>query len=464
MAGPPLTVADLGRLGPALGSGGQAVVYDAPALHLQNAPGQLVYKEYKPGKAPRRGDVLSLITLRDQLGPADRDRLDGIATWPLRAVTDGPDLRGVVLPRIPGSFFQPVTTPSGKRKTWVREVQHLFVDPDRCQRVGMPVPSWEQRLTICRDFAAALDFLHGPAVDVVFGDINAKNELFRLDKEPTVMFVDCDAVRRRGVVTGEPQLNAPDWEPPNRTSLNRSTDLYKLALFVLRCLTTPGDQASTRTDPAEAAGVLDTTGRALLDAALLGPAAQRPEAADWLHYLSRLLGRPLDPPQLVDVAIDRTVVPAGEPVTISWTTTDAVTVEVIAPGHAPVVADARSGAGTTQVRPARSGQLTVTARNDHGADSRRTPPVAVYDLPDWSALPVPSPQLHLDAVALPPMPDLRAALALHPPPIPESPSHVTVPTAAPVSGRMPDVDLNYDAPIDLVSLMLAGPPTMEVRR
>ena len=49
------------------------------------------------------------------------------------------------------------------------------------------------------------------------------------------------------------------------------SDRYKFGLFVLRCLT-PGDQGSTRTDPAAAAGVLDATGMGLLRDAIHGTA------------------------------------------------------------------------------------------------------------------------------------------------------------------------------------------------
>ncbi|GAA4249109.1 hypothetical protein GCM10022255_031740 [Dactylosporangium darangshiense] len=468
MTAQPLARADLGALGPQLGKGGQAVVYEAPGLRLPDATGQLVFKEYHPGKAPRPGDVLGLIALRDQLAPADRARLDTIAAWPLRAVLDGGALLGLVVQRIPDSFFHSARLPmSGRSVTLAREVQHLFVDR-RHSRLGMPEPTWEQRLTICRDFAAALDFLHGPAVDVVFGDINARNELFRLDDEPAVLFVDCDSARRRGSVTGEPQLDAPDWKPPGHTPLNRSTDRYKLALFVLRCLIPPGEQTSTCTDPAAADGVLDADGRALLDAALLGPANERPAAEDWLRYLSRQLGAPIDAPRLADVALDRTLVPAGEAVVLAWAAVDAFTVEVTAPGAAPVSVDGRPGAGRVRLVPARSGPIAVVARNDQGTDERRSEPVAVYEVPDFSALPVPLPRVPVDRLHLPELPDLGSVLALYPPvpdPPPAALTGVTAPAEAPATDdplpyppvRLPGLDLYDTGPIDVVGLMLSGP-------
>jgi hypothetical protein len=281
-----LVISELGRLGPVLGSGGQAVIHDAPDLHLPQSPSRLVYKEYKWGHAPRPEIMRRLITQRTRLDAPLRERLDVITAWPIRVVTGRDVVLGVVLPRIPDSFFQDLVLPgSGRTETIVREVQHLFVEIERCRRIGMPAPTLEQRLGICRDFAEILSFLHSPEVDVVFGDINAKNELFRLDLEPMVMFVDCDAVRIRGSITGSPPLNTPDWMPPGKSRvLSQSTDLYKLGLFVLRCLT-PGDQASTRLKPTDAADVMDPAGVALLTAAIDGPPLERPSARDWSRYL-----------------------------------------------------------------------------------------------------------------------------------------------------------------------------------
>ena len=47
----------------------------------------------------------------------------------------------------------------------------------------MPAPDLGERFAICRDLAGALAFLHEHGV--VFGDVNAKNALFRIGLEPT---------------------------------------------------------------------------------------------------------------------------------------------------------------------------------------------------------------------------------------------------------------------------------------
>ena len=463
-----LHVDDLGDLGEELGSGGQAVVYDLPHLTLPRTPGRLVYKRYKPGVVPLERNMHELIDLRDNLDEPRRQRLDTVTAWPLRLVSDDHGVRGVVLPRIPDPFFQRITLPSGSPRTTVREVQHLFVDAEKCDRIGMPVPTLEQRLEICRDVAGVLAFLHDPGIDVVFGDINAKNELFRLGEEPTVMFVDCDAARPRGSVTGTFQLNAPDWAPPERSgALSRHTDVFKLGLFVLRCLT-PGDQGSTRTDPDAAVDVLDAEGLALLRRAIDGRPAERPEAGDWLRYLSRAIGQPMDPPSLDLVEIGRTVVVRGEPLTVRWTAVGADVVEVSGPGCPTVVADARPGSGSIEVRPVRGGSLTVTARNKAGAVDVRTPPVAVVDVTRWADLPVPAPRLDLPD-HLPALPDVSAVLALPVPgtprvevsaePVPPPPGFGMVPLPAVLVARDDVLTPQDTVPVavDLAEIFLSGP-------
>jgi hypothetical protein len=440
-----LTDDELGRLGPELGSGGQAVIYDLPDLRLPQAPQRLVYKKYKRGHAPRVDAMLRLISLRSGLDKPLRDRLDTITAWPIRMVSDADDLLGVVLPRIPDSFFQDVVLPaSGKTDTIVREVQHLFVEPGRCRRIGMPVPTRDQRLAICRDFADALSFLH--STEVVFGDINAKNELFRLGPEPMVMFVDCDAARIRGSISG--QLNAPDWEPPGQGNvLSKATDCYKLGLFVLRCLK-PGDQGSTNVEPANAANVLEATGVALLAETINGPAEQRPSARDWFRYLCACLGQAIEPPALDAVELDRTMVAAGEPVAVRWAVRDANIVEVRALGCAPVVADGHPGSGTIIVRPPRTGTLIFTARNGCGTTERITPPVAVVDVPRWHDLPVPMPRMRLPELGSYSLPDISAVL----PPTP----------AAVGTDHLASLPPGFDVggagfPIDIMSIMTGGP-------
>lgn len=276
--------AGVGALGPELGRGGQARVLAAPELALPDAPGPLVFKEYKETSTPPHG-LRALVAVRGRLDATVRTRLDALTCWPLRVVEDGGVVVGVVLPLIPPSFVQTRILPGTNTHTGdAREVQNLLVDPDMTRRLGMPAPTTAERLVICRDFAAAVHLVH--RLGLVVGDINPRNALYRVRERPTCMLLDCDSVRIKGSVSVVAQLNAPDWEPPEGGgALTQATDRYKLGLFVLRCLG-PGRMSSVSRDPARADAALDEEGRALLRAAL-GTAATRPTAQEWGRYLDR---------------------------------------------------------------------------------------------------------------------------------------------------------------------------------
>ncbi|WP_146060400.1 hypothetical protein [Amycolatopsis sp. CA-128772] len=465
MTGTDVAAGQLGRRGAKLGSGGQAHIHELPEFSLPDVPGPLVYKQYKPGKAPKHG-MGAIINLRSRLAsePAKLARLDIATTWPVRQVVDDDGaVLGLILRRIPESFIEHVRLPSGDVGIKPREAQFLFIPPDRALRLGTPAPSPAERLTVCRDFAATLAFLHGE-LGVAFGDVNARNAVFRLGADPTVMFVDCDAVRKVSEVAR--QLNAPDWEPPEGPDvLNRATDLYKLGLFVLRCLT-PGPFSSVNRDPGEADAVLDAAGRTLLAAALQDDPAGRPSAGDWERYLRHALGEPLGPPTLDRVAPDRTIVAAGEPLTISWTAGEAATVEATGAGIAATSVPGTAGTGTIALRPARTGRIAVTARNRLGSVTVLTEPVAVFDVPSFDDLPVLMPRLDLPRLApaqlpavgrvlpefprgapvpLPPM--AHAVAAWTEPDFPVTPVPVVLPVPPPVLGPVPpDLTTFFAAP------------------
>lgn len=273
----------LGPLGGQIGAGGQAKVFLAPAITLDDVAGPLVYKQYKLGHVPPHG-LNAVVTRRLRMDVATRQRLDRFTAWPVRIVEQDGVVSGVLMPLIPGEFFENRYLPSGQAKNSLREVQHLFIDPDRAIRLGMPAPTAAQRLAVCRDFAAMLHLLHRN--DLVIGDINATNEVFRLDGRPCVMLVDCDAIRIKGAAAVVRQLNAPDWHPPEDT-LSQATDLYKFGLFVLRCLG-PGPMASVSRDPARADAVLAPEGRKLLRASLSHRPGDRPTAQDWGRFFDGL--------------------------------------------------------------------------------------------------------------------------------------------------------------------------------
>ena len=276
---------DLGALGSKLGEGGQAKVH-AVSLTLPDVAGPLVFKHYRPGHRLSAGGLEALVRRRMRMPPAVRARLDVRAAWPVRTVAEDGEVCGVLMPLIPDDFFHTRYLPSGESHQTLCEWQHLFVDPERNARLGMPTPNSRTRLLLCRDFASVLHLLH--TCDFVVGDINAKNAVFRLTARPSVRFVDCDAIRVKGSAAVVAQLNAPDWDPPERT-LSQATDLYKFGLLVLRTLC-PGNGASLYRDPDHLRGVLDARGHRMLTDALGPVPERRPPAVVWGRYFDEVLG------------------------------------------------------------------------------------------------------------------------------------------------------------------------------
>jgi len=445
----------LGDLGAPLGRGAQAVVCELPSLSLPDAPGPLVYKEYRtPIGSPN--DLRGIVSGRLALDPGRRAVLDETTVWPLRVVEDNGRAVGIVMLRLPNSFADTMVLPGTGRSTWSpREVQNLFIEPARLKRLGRPVPDREQRLRICRDFATVLSFLH-TELGVAFGDINPKNELYRLTDRPTVLFLDCDGVRRAGQVSGARQLNTPDWVPPANEPLSRRTDQHKLGLFILRCLC-PGDGGSTRLDPAPASDALDAVGLEMLTRALGGRPQDRPTAWDWQVHLSRLIGEHLVAPVLTEARLDEPWAMRGQPVVVRWQATDAVTVEVRTAGQTERL-DGRAGAGAAPVFLTESPFVLVVARNECGEDARTIGPIPTVAPPPQFELPVPMPMLAWPppaALVAPHMPALPPLPAI---PLPEPfyrPQDLIGAEGRPAPALPPVASLA--PPFDVTSLIMNGP-------
>jgi DNA-binding helix-hairpin-helix protein with protein kinase domain len=293
-----------------LSQGANGTIYELPSFSLVDEPGSLVYKEYRGAarKVSLHG-LLGIIDARLRLEPKRRRVFDEMTVWPLRVVTDdGGAPLGVVMRLIPGQFIERMKLPSGKRKNIAREVQHLIFDPGTARQHDVAVPAdrdLRSRLRICERLALTVAIMH--AADLVYGDLSARNILYRLSPRPSVLLVDCDAARVHGSGAVNRQQDSPDWDPPETAQIRSRggsptqslhTDRYKLALFVLRCLT-PGRGSSTNRSWGVASRVLDRKGRELMTRALEGRPEERPAAKEWVYYLrARLDEGPMPPVQV----------------------------------------------------------------------------------------------------------------------------------------------------------------------
>jgi DNA-binding helix-hairpin-helix protein with protein kinase domain len=283
-----------------IGRGGMATVFGLPSFFLPEAPAaSWVYKEYRSRCRPvPLFGMEALVRLRQALPAGQRQAFDRSFNWPSRVVVDdGPGAAGVILPLLPEDYFVVLRLSSGTTKRKPAEGQFLFMERAYCTRVGIEFPDDEQRRHLCRSLAYAFGLLE--RAGVVYGDLSARNLLFRLRPRPTVMLVDCDAVRLRGEAAAfGAQPHSPDWEPPEAlrardrrdgTGYNiqsQATDRYKLGLAILRMLT-PGPRSSMNTDPAPARSHLPMHLFTLLCRSLSDDPAERPPAKTWYEELTR---------------------------------------------------------------------------------------------------------------------------------------------------------------------------------
>lgn len=300
----------LGRLEP-LAEGGQALIYRLPGYYIRGE-GPLVYKEYKAEPRRRAGPavlpgLLALTDFRLRLSASDRAELDQRATWPLVVVTgDDGGAAGIVMREIPAEFFH---------GSEIREIQQLFnADADARVR-GLPAFDVATRLKLLARLAEAYMLLH--RLDIIVGDVNAKNVVLSAGSKPRVLVVDTDSARKKGTqgaFGGQP--HTPHWEPPETLAAKRhhdhlvrsgnasageltklsgdwkrqtkETDVYKFGLMVVRVLDY-GRYRSQNRNPDKARRVLlanlGGTATRHLDRTLGADPRARPTMADWYYAL-----------------------------------------------------------------------------------------------------------------------------------------------------------------------------------
>ncbi|MEU0124665.1 hypothetical protein ABZ114_23755 [Streptomyces albidoflavus] len=261
-----------------VGDGGQGEVFEA------GGPGRLLYKEYRePHKV--RGDALThLVRVRQEMAPAERDRLDRQAAWPLCRVTDGGRVTGFLMHRAPEAMTWTTSKGDGK----LIELSYLLREAKAAwSAVPQPVPA--QRLDLVIQVVSLLEWLHG--LGLVVGDLSHANVLWSLTPEPAVHLLDCDGIRAGGQEPVLDQADTPDWQDPLAPAglpASVDSDRYKAALMIGRILCRdplirPGEPL------APVPGTLDDrrAGQlAPLWRQAAGPAGSRPDLGRWRTALS----------------------------------------------------------------------------------------------------------------------------------------------------------------------------------
>ncbi len=275
-------------LGDKVGSGAQGslhAVIGVPPAPGMDLPEKVVYKEFFAQTRVSGPSLEGLCGFRSGLDGNERKVIDSMTVWPCVVVDDGSGrASGFLMRRLDDRFFQRIETTEGTERI-PREIQQLF----QAEAIGRKnlgeTANRVERLALGREVAFILGFLHKR--DFVFGDLSYKNAVFCIRPRPSVVLLDCDAVRKLGEAPAVPQLHSPGWKPPEGGAQSKATDRYKLGLFVLRCMT-PGVNAQNR-DPSKAAGELDSEGMSLLRRSLGEDPELRTTGREWVAYLNRAM-------------------------------------------------------------------------------------------------------------------------------------------------------------------------------
>jgi len=251
--------ADLGQL-TQIGQGGFSKVFRVPGYVLPGDPAALAYKEFTVDVAAQGRSADSVVSFREMLSETGRNEIDRYTAWPRALVEDNEgNVTGLLMPLIPAEFFTDMEDPmTGAIGPHLREMQWLIASRQQRHeaRINLPDVELPDRVALLAQLAYILARLHEHGW--VFGDLSFRNVVFTLSP-PRIMVLDCDGAaaltdfQRR-------QSSTPMWDPPE-CSFSGSfqgpapvqserqdtvTDVYKLGLAVLRCLSPGRGAASSR--------------------------------------------------------------------------------------------------------------------------------------------------------------------------------------------------------------------------
>jgi hypothetical protein len=227
---PTIAVGDLGAFGtPVSEDAGEA-----KAIYPLTKHPEYLFKWYKkPMSDPAAGNLNDLIYLPLAASDADRAIIGGSTSWPVAAVTDQGRTVGCVIPLAPEKFraeFRSPGTPPAKK---LLEIDFLAKEPDALVRRGLPPIDLEGRIAVCRHIVAVADLLarHG----LVYSDWSYSNAFWSItDRAVFVIDIDgCTPLQKSNVYQ-------PNWDDPytrREMPADASTDRYRVALLVARCVT-----------------------------------------------------------------------------------------------------------------------------------------------------------------------------------------------------------------------------------
>jgi hypothetical protein len=380
-----------------LSKGGFGEVFRISGYHLPGDPADLVYKQFTQEAALQAKSAAAAVAYREGLSSFDQADLDSYAAWP-RALVEEPrgTVTGLLMPLIPTDFFCRMEDPDTGALT-DRPLEMTWLAASARQRAGVQlnlqdVPKLE-RLILLGKLVYAIGRLHKHGW--VFGDVSLRNAVFAVNP-PRVMLLDCDGAAALSDKTRR-QATTPFWDPPEcpprgtQRLQDDRTDIYKLGLAILRCLT-PGKGATTATSPAGLAGVLDVAGETLITRVLGVDPNQRPQARELYDYFYRVVSASVQPPEVLLARLRHPFRLRGQDVRIDWQINNAVTATVVA-GRQRLVLNLAQRPDGCVFQPAESGPVAIEVANRFGNLRVELGDVTLYDLPpfkvDYGFLPTP---------------------------------------------------------------------------
>ena len=398
-------------------------------LRFDSAP--LAYKEYKSpaadGKTAHKAVVFRDVLPTNRTG---RDVLDKYFAWPREMVIDDATRRlcGFLMPLAGKDFFWETGTVSGNLRT----LDWLAAPETNCQLAGvdqyMSEVTQTDRLFLMTELTGAVSWLH--QYGWVFGDFSFANAAFA--KNPVrLMIFDCDEAAELADQQRTPQPHTLHWFPPECLGIqpqrqqDQKTDVYKLALAVIRCLK-PELRATTTLDVTRLTGILDAAGIAMLTRALSPTPGKRPGAQDLFQYLEGVTRPLMVPPVIAHADLVTPLVMRGANAQILWHIERAQEIQVFV-GDPPALvrrgkpADYPGGCVFPVTLP---GQVTVVAENPYGKTPQVIGNVAPFEIP-----PLVLDLSNLSQPAIPGVPDFAAK------PFPPRPAALR---RRPTSRRCPD--------------------------
>ena|SRR5664280_1371633 len=361
-------------------------IYDAPQFRLKKDPAAQAYKEFICKHTDQARAAQAAVDLWNSLDIRDRADFDEHMSWPKAVVEDE---RGVVcgllMPLLHQDFFCQQVDPDTRQLTdKPREMSWLIAT--QAQRsfaqVDLPDIDRTERQILLAKLIYAIGRLHKHGW--VYGDLSFRNAAFALNP-PRIQLLDCDGAAP--LSDGQrKQSHTPYWEPPEckgdqSNPQDTVTDVYKLGLALLRCLT-PGKGAASSSDPARLAGELDAEGQQVVERALLADRSLRPTAKEMFLSLSRLLAPLVAPPPLRARLVHQYRL-RGQDVRIEWQLGNADHVVIAGANQLRLQVDTHAHPDGYVFRPEASGPITVEARNRFGSSRLDLGEVELYELPPF---------------------------------------------------------------------------------